>query len=58
MVNGVFADRPDRDVLRNGPIPDGEQRAFLRVWRAGLEELRSWLQGATGATAELIRGLQ
>ncbi|MGB3354358.1 MAG: Qat anti-phage system QueC-like protein QatC [Mycobacterium sp.] len=58
VVNGVFADRPDRDVLRNGPIPDGEQRAFLRVWRAGLEELRSWLQGATGATAELIRGLQ
>ncbi|MCV7419328.1 hypothetical protein H7K45_02130 [Mycobacterium yunnanensis] len=58
VVNGVFADRPDRDVLRNGPIPDGEQRAFLRVWRAGLEELRSWLQGATGATAELIQGLQ
>ena len=58
VVNGVFDDRPDRDVLRNGPIPGGEQRAFLHVWRAGLDELRSWLHGATGATAELIQGLQ
>lgn len=58
VVKGVLGERPDRDVLRNGPIPDGEQGAFLGGWRSGLEELRSWLQGATGATADLIHGLQ
>lgn len=58
VINGVYADRPDRDIFRNGPIPDGEHRAFLRVWRDGIAELRSWFEGATGATAEVVRGLK
>jgi len=58
VINGVYAERPDRDVLRNGPIPDGEHKEFIRVWRAGIEELRAWLNGATGATATLIGGLE
>lgn len=50
VLNGVYTGRPDREVLRNGPIPDGEQADFVRVWRAGLAELRAWLDGATGRT--------
>lgn len=57
VVNGVFSDRPDRDIFRNGPIPDGEHKAFLRVWRGGMAELRAWFAGATGATGALVRGL-
>lgn len=58
VINGVYADRPDRDVFRNGPIPDGEHRAFLRVWRGGIDELRAWFDGATGATSTIVRGLK
>ncbi|MFF1255154.1 Qat anti-phage system QueC-like protein QatC [Pseudarthrobacter sp. NPDC058329] len=58
VINGVYADRPDRDVLRNGPTPNGEHRDFLRVWRGGIAELRSWFDGATGETERLIRGLK
>ncbi len=55
IINGVFAERPDRDVLRNGPLPTGEGAAFLRVWRQGLAELRTWLvQGAKGDLAALL----
>lgn len=58
VINGVYADHPDRDIFRNGPIPNGEHRKFLRVWRGGIAELRQWLDGATGATAEAVRGLK
>lgn len=54
VIAAVFADRPDRDILRNGPIPNGEHAAFLRVWREGLAELREWFTGATGVTAGYI----
>jgi 7-cyano-7-deazaguanine synthase in queuosine biosynthesis len=55
IINGVFIERPDRDVLRNGPLPPGEGTAFLRVWRHGLAELRTWLiQGAKGDLAALL----
>lgn len=57
VVNGVFAERPDRDILRNGPIPDGEHRGFLRVWRTGMGELREWLGGASGPTAATLDGI-
>lgn len=50
VLNGIYTDRPDRDVLRNGPIPDGEQADFVHVWRDGLAELRMWLGEATGRT--------
>lgn len=58
VINGVYAERPDRDILRNGPIPDGEHQAFLRVWRDGISELRAWFEGATGATAGAVRTLK
>lgn len=58
VITGVYADRPDREILRNGPIPNGEHRDFLRVWRDGLAEIRAWLGGATGPTEELLRGLR
>jgi 7-cyano-7-deazaguanine synthase in queuosine biosynthesis len=55
VIAGAFADRPDRDVLRNGPLPQGERAAFTGVWRRGLAELRAWLAGgARGALAELL----
>lgn len=43
VLTGAFAERPDRDVLANGPIPTGEHEAFLGVWRRGLAELQHWL---------------
>ena len=55
VIVGAFADRPDRDVLRNGPLPQGERAAFTGVWRRGLAELRAWLAGgARGALTELV----
>lgn len=58
VVNGAFADRPDRDVLLSGPLPDGERDAFLGVWRRGTAELRSWLVGsASGSLGSLVRSL-
>jgi len=58
VINGAYADRPDRDILRNGPIPDGEHDEFLRVWRAGLGELRAWFEDATDQTAQLLGTLK
>lgn len=58
VINGVYADRPDRDIFRNGPIPDREHREFLRVWRSGIAELRAWFDGATDATGDIVRGLK
>lgn len=58
VINSVYADRPDRDIFRNGPIPNGEHREFLRVWRAGTEELRAWFDGASGATAQIVERLK
>jgi hypothetical protein len=55
VIIGTRPGRPDRDVLRNGPLPAGERRAFLDVWRRGSTEVRSWLTtGATGALAEQL----
>ena len=54
VISGAYAERPDRDILRNGPIPDGEHEAFIRVWRAGLHELRTWLGASTGATHKAV----
>lgn len=55
VLIGAFAERPDRDVLRNGPLPQGERLAFTSVWRRGLGELRTWLaNGAHGSLADLV----
>jgi 7-cyano-7-deazaguanine synthase in queuosine biosynthesis len=56
VIAGVNTNRPDSDILRNGPIPDGEHRAFIGVWRRGIEELRHWLAGASSDTAQLFGG--
>lgn len=58
VINGVYEDRPDRDILRNGPIPHGEHHDFIRVWRGGLDELRSWFENATASTKIHIPGAQ
>lgn len=58
VINGVYAERPDREVFRNGPIPDREHRAFLRVWRSGLDELRTWFEGSSELTAAVVEGLR
>lgn len=55
IVRGAFADRPDRDVLRNGPLPLGEADAFLGVWRRGLSEIRTWL--TDNAHGELLTAI-
>lgn len=56
VITGAFADRPDRDILRNGPLPQGERAAFTGVWRRGLTELRTWLaSGARGGLADLVK---
>ena len=55
IIAGAFTDRPDRDVLRNGPLPVGDGEAFLGVWRRGLAEIRIWLtNGARGDLAALV----
>jgi len=58
VVSGVFAERPDREILRNGPIPASEHADFIRVWRTGIEELRNWLQGASGRLAAALKEVQ
>lgn len=58
VVNGVYANRPDRDIFRNGPIPNSEHREFLRVWRGGIQELRAWFDGASGSTAQAVARLR
>jgi 7-cyano-7-deazaguanine synthase in queuosine biosynthesis len=58
LIAGVFADRPDRDVFRNGPLPPGERETFLGVWRRGLTEIRTWLtRNAQGDLAQLVESL-
>lgn len=58
VVNAAFATRPDRDLLRNAPLPPGTHAAYLDVWRRGTAELRSWLiHGASGALAQVVARL-
>ena len=58
VLIGTFIERPDRDILRNGPIPQGDRDSFIGVWRQGLQELRTWLvSGAEGKLAVLIESL-
>lgn len=58
VLNGVFADRPDTDLLRNAPLPPGTHADHLAVWRRGNDELRSWLKrGAHGSLAGVVARL-
>lgn len=42
------------DVLRNGPVPDGELAAFAGVYRRGREEILAWMRAK--ATSDHVRG--
>jgi len=58
VLNGVFTDRPDSDLLRNAPLPAGSHTEHLGVWRRGNEEIRSWLRaGARGSLADVVARL-
>lgn len=58
VLNGVFADRPDSDLLRNAPLPAGTHADHLSVWRRGNAELRSWITaGAQGSLAGVVARL-
>lgn len=55
VIGAVFAERPDRDLFKNGPVPF-ERAEHLGVWRRGNQEIRSWLESsASGDLAELLR---
>jgi 7-cyano-7-deazaguanine synthase in queuosine biosynthesis len=54
VLAGAFADRPDTDALRNGPLPDGQRGAYTAVWRRGLAELRTWLGQAPEVFAQSV----
>jgi 7-cyano-7-deazaguanine synthase in queuosine biosynthesis len=55
VLAGTRPGRPAIDVLRNGPLPRGERRLFLDVWRRGSDEVRGWLTaGAQGDLADLL----
>ncbi|MEP6815176.1 MAG: Qat anti-phage system QueC-like protein QatC [Marmoricola sp.] len=58
VVNAVFADRPDADLLRNAPLPTGSRNDYLDVWRRGNAELKTWLTaGVTGPLATVVSKL-
>lgn len=37
------------DVLRNGPVPDGELAEFAEVYRRGRQEILTWMRDKTGS---------
>lgn len=47
VMNGIFSERPDRDVLRNGPLP-GDRLQHVDTWRRGNQEMASWLLEGAG----------
>src|SRR6266540_2047860 len=51
-IHGVNPYRDELDIIRNAPLPAGEHRAHLDLWRRGAEEMRSWLANATGPVAQ------
>lgn len=55
VVAAVTGHRDDRDAIKNGPLPTGERRAFVDMWRRGLAEIRSWLANASGPLAARLR---
>lgn len=57
VLNAIYAERPDREIFRNGPLP-AHRREYLRVWREGNAEIRRWLEeGASGMLSAKIRSL-
>ncbi|MFJ1610441.1 Qat anti-phage system QueC-like protein QatC [Streptomyces sp. NPDC088253] len=55
VLAGTRPGRPTSDILRNGPLPRGERKAYIDVWRRGGAEVRAWITaGARGQLAQLL----
>jgi hypothetical protein len=52
IVHGVTPCRDELAIVRNAPLPAGEHRAHVQLWRRGAEEIRSWLADATDPLAQ------
>jgi hypothetical protein len=53
VVNAVFASRPDRDVLRNGPLSRHREH-YVATWRRGNTEIADWLSAASAGDLRVI----
>jgi len=51
VLAAITRERPTRDVLRNGPVPNGEVQVFAGVFDRGRSELLAWLR--TGSSQAL-----
>ncbi|WP_406367565.1 Qat anti-phage system QueC-like protein QatC [Streptomyces sp. NBC_01546] len=55
VLAGTRPGRPTTDILRNGPLPRDERRAYIEVWRRGSAEVRTWITaGARGQLAQIL----
>jgi hypothetical protein len=53
LIHGVSPHRDDEfAIIRNAPLPAGEHRAHLHLWRRGAREIRTWLGGSASALAQ------
>jgi hypothetical protein len=52
LVHGVDPHRDDLAIVRNAPLPAGEHRDHLQMWRRGAAELRGWFAGAGAPLAQ------
>jgi len=50
LIRSLAQSPSPRDVLRNGPIPDGETAKFAGMYERGRAELWQWLTAAGGGT--------
>ena len=58
VLNGIFDQRPDSDLLRNARLPRGSHRAHLSTWRRGNQELEDWFRSrAAGRLQTVIAAL-
>jgi 7-cyano-7-deazaguanine synthase in queuosine biosynthesis len=57
LIRSLASDAAPTDVLRNGPIPDGEAAQFAAMYQRGREELRRWLKAKGGPAVRARLGL-
>jgi 7-cyano-7-deazaguanine synthase in queuosine biosynthesis len=48
LIRSLASTASPHDVLRNGPIPQGQTEAFAEMYMRGRDELRRWLIAAGG----------
>jgi hypothetical protein len=56
LVRSLSSTPQTIDVLRNGPVPDGEVREFADVYRRGRLEILAWMK-ATAVSDNIRRQL-